>query len=164
MRLHDVKLSENFCAGEFRCRGDEKGESCSCRGAILVRPELVDVLQAWRNEVGPIHPTNAFRCHAWNEYVRGHERSYHRVGGAIDCTSRKIAGAVTMYESDGLYEEEVVQCLAGICEALQPDRCNIIVYPRNGFIHLDIGRRVAGALIRTRLPGEDPKPWTYAEE
>ncbi len=73
------RLSENFLASEFLC----KGSYCCSSGKI--DDELVEILQKIRDHFGkPVHITSAYRCPTWNKKVGGVTGSYHTYGQAAD--------------------------------------------------------------------------------
>ena len=73
------RLSENFLASEFLC----KGGSCCSSGKI--DDELVKILQKIRDHFGkPVRISSAYRCPTWNKKVGGVTGSYHTYGQAAD--------------------------------------------------------------------------------
>lgn len=73
------RLSENFLASEFLC----KGGSCCSSGKI--DDDLVKILQQIRDHFGkPVRISSAYRCPKWNEKVGGVSGSYHTYGQAAD--------------------------------------------------------------------------------
>jgi hypothetical protein len=149
--LEGYRVSDNFVAGEFRCRGAELEQPCSCHGAISVHPDLVAALQIWRaNE--PIIITSGFRCDTWNAHIGGHPRSYHRLGYAADCTSVPI-------------RVDVIGCAERVAQVLfdmlGAGRGNVIAYEGRGFIHVDVGRQVDPMhLVRMKV-GKDLEPHVW---
>lgn len=73
------RLSENFLASEFLC----KGGSCCSSGKI--DDQLVEILQKIRDHFGkPVRISSAYRCPTWNKKVGGVTGSYHTYGQAAD--------------------------------------------------------------------------------
>lgn len=73
------RLSENFLASEFLC----KGTKCCSSGKI--DDDLVEILQKIRDHFGkPVHISSAYRCPTWNKAVGGVSGSYHTYGQAAD--------------------------------------------------------------------------------
>ena len=140
--LYSVQLSEHFWAREFRCKGEIEARPCACHGAISVDQELIDVLEAFRAVYGmPIIITSGFRCDPYNESIGGHPASYHRVGMAADITN-------TMIRKD--LERAAMQIGEVLEDVIGKGNGNVIAYPNRGFIHCDVGRRVATALVRIK--------------
>lgn len=134
MHLGDAALSDYFKAKEFRCRGEEDAEPCSCHGAMLVSSDLVDVLTVVREEIWqrPLILTNAYRCDTWNEHVGGHPDSYHRIGWAADLRVAEIVG------DNELQMRELATDIVGIASAMLGKRGQALYYPGRGFIHFDV--------------------------
>lgn len=116
-----MKIRRNFWRSEFVCH-------CGC-GACEMTDDTLDALQKLRDRVGvPITVTSGFRCHKHNssKRVKGHPRSRHMTGEAVDI------------HIHGMDVREMY------CEAvLIPEwiKGGIGVYPQSGFIHLDKGRQ-----------------------
>lgn len=73
------RLSENFLASEFLC----KGGNCCSSGKI--DDKLVEILQKIRDHFGkPVRISSAYRCPTWNKKVGGVTGSYHTYGQAAD--------------------------------------------------------------------------------
>ena len=70
------KLSPNFEREEFACR-------CGC-GFDTVDAELIEMVQAARDELGPIKINSACRCEVHNRKEGGAENSQHKLGRAAD--------------------------------------------------------------------------------
>ena len=133
--IYPIRLSEHFWVREFRCKGEEEGQPCDCHGAVLVDQRLVDVLEAFRPVFGmPIHITSAYRCEGYNAAVGGHPKSWHRVGCAADITNRALRKNL---EAAAFDLGEVVE------DVLGKGKGNVIYYPSRGFLHCDVGSRVA---------------------
>ena len=100
----------------------------------------MDVLEAFRPVFGmPLFVTSGFRCDAYNAAVGGHPKSYHRVGKAADITSQSIRQQMhAAAEELGAVLESVVGKGNG----------NVICYKSRGFLHVDVGSRVATDLVR----------------
>lgn len=146
-----LQASPNFALSEFRCRGAEKNEPCCCHGAVNAHQDLIDVLQVWREIMGlPIIITSGFRCDSWNKHVGGDPRSFHRVGMAADCTSILIGNNMLDFPGD---VGEILEAHVG------KERGNVIAYPDNRFIHVDVGHRVTEHLIRVKLADKSVQPW-----
>ena len=105
-RGDSTKLSANFRASEFLC----KGAGCCTQGKI--DEKLVEILQKIRDHFGkPVYISSAYRCDAWNKAVGGVSRSYHCYGQAADIKVDDTAPAeVAKYAESigvkgiGLYE------------------------------------------------------------
>lgn len=140
--LYPVRLSDHFHAREFRCKGAEEGKPCCCHGAVSVNQYLIDVLEAFRPVYGmPLIVTSGFRCDSYNESVGGHPASYHRVGKAADITNEEIRRDL---EAAAMELGSVVEDIIGVGKG------NVIFYRERGFIHVDVGHRVATALVRMK--------------
>ena len=138
--IYPIRLSGHFWVREFRCKGEEEGKPCDCHGAVLVDQRLVDVLEAFRPVFGmPIHITSAYRCEGYNAAVGGHPKSWHRIGCAADITSPMVRRDLVL-SSERL--GEVVE------DVLGKGRGNVIRYLSRGFLHVDVGNRVAVDLVR----------------
>lgn len=73
------RLSENFLASEFLC----KGSGCCSSGKI--DDKLVEILQKIRDHFNrPVRISSAYRCPKWNKKVGGVTGSYHTYGQAAD--------------------------------------------------------------------------------
>lgn len=84
----DTKLSANFRASEFLC----KGSGCCTEGKV--DEKLVEILQKIRDHFGkPVHISSAYRCATWNKKVGGVSRSYHCSGQAADIKVEDTAPA-----------------------------------------------------------------------
>jgi hypothetical protein len=102
------RLSENFLASEFMC----KGKACCSSG--LIDDELVKILQQIRDHFGkPVTINSAYRCPKHNEKVGGSSGSYHKYGQAADIKVKDTAPAeVAKYAESigvlgiGLYETD----------------------------------------------------------
>lgn len=102
------RLSENFLASEFLC----KGFGCCSSGKI--DDELVEILQQIRDHFKkPVRITSAYRCPTWNKKVGGVDGSYHTYGQAADIKVEDTAPAeVAKYAESigvlgiGLYETD----------------------------------------------------------
>ena len=87
-RGDSTRLSENFRASEFLC----KGAGCCTQGQI--DEKLVEILQKIRTHFGkPVHISSAYRCPAWNKQVGGVNNSYHCSGQAADIKVEDTAPA-----------------------------------------------------------------------
>ncbi len=74
-------LSDNFQRWEFACHG----LNC-CNHSAPVRPELVTVLQAIRDEFGvEVIINRGFSCLTYNAILGSKPDSWHPLGGAGDC-------------------------------------------------------------------------------
>jgi zinc D-Ala-D-Ala carboxypeptidase len=66
----------NFMPHEIACKGT---------GLLIIDPESMDKLQAFRNAVGiPFRPNSAYRSESHNKRVGGAKNSQHRLGKAFD--------------------------------------------------------------------------------
>lgn len=108
VRGTNKRLSENFLASEFLC----KGSGCCTSGKI--DDALVKVLQQIRDHFGkPVRISSAYRCPKWNEQVGGVTGSYHTYGQAADIKVDGVTPAeVAKYAESigvlgiGLYETD----------------------------------------------------------
>lgn len=102
------RLSENFLASEFLC----KGSGCCSSGKI--DDDLIEILQKIRDHFGkPVHINSGYRCPKHNEKVGGAPGSYHTYGQAADISVKDTAPAeVAKYAESigvlgiGLYETD----------------------------------------------------------
>lgn len=102
------RLSENFLASEFMC----KGTACCSSG--LIDEKLVEILQKIRDHFDkPVTINSAYRCPKHNEKVGGSSGSYHTYGQAADIKVKDTAPAeVAKYAESigvlgiGLYETD----------------------------------------------------------
>lgn len=153
MMLVDVKLTDHFSLSEFACGGGAYG--CACHGCgALVERDLVFALEEMRQATGhPLVVNSGFRCDSWNahERVGGDPRSFHRVGRAADVTSWLIRREI----------ETWARSFADILLArIGEDRGNVIVYPKRGFVHVDVGHRVGGGdILRENLSEPKARGW-----
>lgn len=101
-----TKLSENFKACEFACKG------VGCCSTIDIDTKLVKYLQKIRDHFGaPITINSAYRCTVHNKAVGGASGSKHRLGMAADikvkgvkpCEVAKYAESIGVL-GIGLYE------------------------------------------------------------
>lgn len=96
------KLSEHFRVREFRCQDGSD--------TVLVSEELVEVLEAIRNQFGqPVTINSAYRTTSHNAKVGGSAKSQHLEGTAADIR----VGGVTPLEV-AQYAEEVLGKAGGI--------------------------------------------------
>lgn len=72
--MSDISL--NFDREEFSCK-------CGC-GFDTVDVELIKMVQAARDELGPIKINSGCRCEAYNKSVGGSSASQHKLGRAAD--------------------------------------------------------------------------------
>ena len=111
-----VKITENFTAGEFMC----KGKNCCSESEIDT--DLADKLQALRTAIGkPIKINSGYRCktHNASPTVKGAKGSKHTYGMAADI----VCPGVTPLE------------LARCAEAIG-FKC-VILYTTKNFVHVD---------------------------
>lgn len=102
------RVSENFLASEFLC----KGSSCCSSGKI--DDELVEIVQKIRDHFGKrVFINSGYRCPTHNKKVGGALGSYHTYGQAADISVEGTApAAVAKYAESigvlgiGLYETE----------------------------------------------------------
>lgn len=102
------RLSENFLASEFMC----KGTACCSSG--LIDDKLVEILQKIRDHFDkPVTINSGYRCPKHNEKVGGSSGSYHIYGQAADIKVKDTApAAVAKYAESigvlgiGLYETD----------------------------------------------------------
>lgn len=141
-------LSDNFRAWEFACRGEAKGEPCCCHGAVKADGFLVSVIQAVREKLRePLFLTCGYRCETWNKHVGGHPGSYHRLGQAADLTCSGLRA------DPETWAETIAQVLH---DTLRRGGGNVIWYPDNAFIHVDVGNTVVpGHMVRCKMGNGD---------
>ena len=139
--LMEMPLSDHFKALEFACQGTE----CCCHGAVNVDEELVAFLEEFRMELGvPIRVNSGFRCDEHNKSVGGHPRSFHRLGMAADVTAFKLREDL---------EGWAIKGARMLAERVGEERGNVIFYPKQNFIHFDVGHRISDLVRKkTDLP------------
>jgi len=72
---------KNFTEEELACKG-----SFCCGGENKCQDQLVEKLQQLRDEVGfPIRISSGYRCEKHNRVIKGHPKSSHMEGLAVDC-------------------------------------------------------------------------------
>ncbi len=124
MRTNHIQLTEHFSLHEFQCR--------HC-GQVKLHPELLQKLQALRDELGaPLVVTSGYRCETHNQNVGGARNSYHVQGMAAD-----IAAGPTGLD---------VHALADLCQ--RRGFGGIGAYASQGFVHVDV--RPAATPVRFR--------------
>ncbi len=117
-----LKISKNFWLDEFQC----KGENC-CGHSVKIDSEVIKLLQKLRKEVDKaITVTSGYRCIIHNKDVEGQPNSYHLSGMAADVT-------VTKFD---------IRELARLAKMVGFP--TVIVYPHQGFIHLDVRKKGLG--------------------
>jgi hypothetical protein len=129
------ELTDHFKTGgsdKFLCGG---GPACACHGALLVSPEIPPLLEELRMATGhPLRVNSCYRCDDYNEQVGGHVGSFHRLGMAADVTSWLVRKDL----------EKWAKIFGEIAEhRLGEERGNVIWYRHRGFIHVDVGHRIA---------------------
>lgn len=109
-------VSKNFSRSEFACK-------CGC-GFDAVDVDLLAGLQALRDLAGrSITINSACRCEAHNKKVGGASQSYHKKAKAADIVIKGLNAAQM-----GVMAEKIPQFQKGA----------IIVYSKEGFIHVDV--------------------------
>ncbi len=104
----------NFSPEEIACRGD---------GTIRINELALDKLQALRDRLGvPLIAHPAYRSPAYNRQVGGAEHSMHLQGAAFD---------ISMANHDPESFEAAARAVGFTGFGL---------YPRQNFMHIDIGR------------------------
>jgi zinc D-Ala-D-Ala carboxypeptidase len=131
---HDVPATAwrwpNFSPAEIACRGT---------GKLLVNEAALDALQALRKRLGkPLIVRSAYRSPEHNRSVGGAKASKHMDGIAFD---------VAMANHDPEAFEAAARTIGFK---------GFGFYPRSGFIHIDLGRRGAGASASRN--GQRPSP------
>jgi len=127
----DGTESRWFRPGELRCRcGGRHGTDCdgypaSAAPGLGFAPALIDLLDAIRDEFGPVAPTNGYRCPAHNAAVGGVPNSFHTQGKAADIVAREAPPAAVFAWVDA---HDPVVAGAGHYAS---------------FVHVDVGGRVA---------------------
>lgn len=102
------KVSENFLAKEFDCKGS------GCCSTTKIDTNLIEVVQKIRTHFGkPTTINSAYRCEKHNKAVGGASGSYHTKGMAADISVKDIKPAeVAKYAESigilgiGLYETD----------------------------------------------------------
>jgi uncharacterized protein YcbK (DUF882 family) len=114
-------LTKNFSRREF---------ACHCCGALPVNwaadgvPPLVTALQELRDQVGaPVTVVSGYRCPKHNREVGGAKNSQHVLGMAADIV---IPG------------KSVKEMYAAACGVEAFEEGGIGLYPKQGFIHVDV--------------------------
>lgn len=86
---HGFRLSQDFWLWEGRCRCADRGfpiHDGFCGGAVIWMPQLLDLLQAIRNEKGFTRIESLYRC--W----RYHSELYREIGADPPKTSAHLTG------------------------------------------------------------------------
>lgn len=97
-------LSANFDREEFECKCQDK-----C-GFDTVDAKLLEMLQAARDEFGPITINSACRCDAHNKAVGGSDKSQHKLGRAADIVG---SGLVTVRALHKFFDAHYPECGMG---------------------------------------------------
>lgn len=115
-------LTRNFSRAEFACRGSQ-----CCGHSAPVSITLVWALQELREALGqPLAVSSGFRCLTHNRSLGSRDSSQHPLGSAADVTPPE---GVSVY------------WLAALAERIEAFKHGGIgVYPRAGFVHLDVRR------------------------
>jgi len=110
--INNFQLTKHFKLSEFQC---------PCCQTVKLYPLLVELLEKLRKETGSaIYVNSGYRCPSHNAEVGGARFSYHRVGMAADVYSRKVS----------------VKELGRLAHEIGFP--TVIVYPHQGFIHVDV--------------------------
>ena len=103
----------NFSPAEIACRGT---------GKLLINEPALDKLQALRDRLGkPLILRSAYRSPEHNRAVKGATKSKHMDGAAFD---------IAMSNHDPVVFEAAARAVGFL---------GIGLYPRSGFIHVDLG-------------------------
>jgi hypothetical protein len=135
---------QDFPKDKWRWSSFSPREMASKReGELMINEEALDKLQALRNRLGrPVIITSAYRSKAHNAAVGGAQESMHMQGKAFD---------VRMDNHDPAEFEAA---------AREVGFTGFGYYPKQGFMHIDIGRsRTWGTPFpktETALPAEQP--------
>jgi hypothetical protein len=125
----------NFSPAEIVCRGT---------GKLLINEPALDKLKALRDRLGkPLIVCSAYRSPEHNRAIGGAKRSKHMDGAAFD---------IAMSNHDPLVFEDAARAVGFLGFGL---------YPRSGFIHIDLGpARQWGERFPVRATSfaEDPPP------
>ena len=78
--------SAHFFFSEFRCTCGGVYDTCR---TILVRRELLQSLEKYRNLAGPVHIESGYRCPPRNKAVGGASNSQHMYGTAADVSYKE---------------------------------------------------------------------------
>jgi len=117
-KLNDFQISKHFNLKEFEC---------PCCNAVMLRPDLVELLEKIRKEIGkPIIVNSGYRCPKHNEEVGGKPHSYHLLGLAADVRIKNFSP---------------VELGRVAHEAGAP---TVIVYRYRGFVHIDVREKGLG--------------------
>jgi len=110
--VNNFQVSPHFNLSEFEC---------PCCWQVRLVPRLVYLLEKLRKKVGePILVSSGYRCPKHNKVIGGAKHSYHMQGKAADIYTKR-----TSVEELGRLAHEV-------------GFPTVILYPRHGFIHVDI--------------------------
>jgi len=129
-----MQLTKNFHLDEFKCGCTRlykpNTQSEYCGGLAIVQPVLVEKLQELRDRFGaPVVITSGYRCPAYNrKVIKGSEMSWHMSGDAADIWVRGVNVLEVGKAADNLGFR------------------GIEVYPKRGFVHVDM--RPWGAVWR----------------
>lgn len=124
-----MRLSAHFSLTEFVSPRDPNRPSMAALANLRVLASVLEVLRARAGR--PLKITSGFRSPEYNRAIGGAAASLHTTGMACD-----IAAPDDMLE------------LAALASQIE-DIGGIGIYPGRGFIHIDIRRRPAGAVIPT---------------
>ena len=114
--LSNGKRCANFKVREFACHDGSD--------PIFISPAMVDIVQAVRTRYGkPVYISNhsAYRTPPHNKREGGSAYSYHLFGRAVD------------FHVEGVSVDEV----AAYIETLMPYTGGLIIYRKQGFLHVD---------------------------
>lgn len=97
--------------------------ACKCCGVVKVDDALLAAVDAVREHLGaPITILSGYRCEKHNQAVGGEKNSFHTKGLAADLWSKK----------------SLAELYAAISKVEAFETGGIGIYPRNGFIHVDV--------------------------
>lgn len=103
--------------------------ACVCCGKNLINPQVMDICQAIRDELGvPVRVNSGYRCVLRNNAVHGSKSSYHLKGLAADI-SCKLGSQAIVDAIKKLIREEKIK-ISWCCHYITRD-----------FVHIDIGAK-----------------------
>lgn len=114
----NVQLTANFKVREFACKDGSD--------PIFISSGLASVLQQIRSFFKkPVTITSAYRTASHNKREGGSAQSRHLYGMAADIVVQGVAPLV----------------VAEYADSLLPGTGGIIVYPKRGFVHIDVRKQ-----------------------
>ena len=111
--INDIAVSETYSLSDFESPDTHE---------VMIKCELVDRLQRMKRFVGiPVRVESGYRTPEHNKDVGGEEKSFHRIGQAVDisCVGHglvllAIAAVLAGFQSVIMYEKKnIVHCALG---------------------------------------------------